>query len=333
MVRVLAFAAATLALALPAVADDSGDAMAATNKYRGEHGMAPLSESPSLFSRCMEHSKSMAARGSLYHTALGGGVMAENVAMRSSGDSAGTAMVSQWIDSPGHEENLRSDYPCGATALYESGGQVWGTQMFGECTDGDTAPAHVEEQPKPKHHDGAKPAEAPVEAKHYGDHQGDSPDEEKHYDNAETPNAKDYYNDAEADSPDGGHYYSEYYKLNERCMGAPGYPNVPYKPCEDGLVCVGMQTSGWGKFCVPPRYKSEHSEEYGETREIPTKYGGEENAATDYYGDPRGTHYPKKYTNEDPAAATTAPPDPVYYYKPKEEAKPTSVTTPCPKKS
>lgn len=114
----------------------SESAMDATNSYRQQNGLPALTYSAAFYQRCLAHSREMAAKGSLYHTNLGSGVMAENVAMRSSGGSAGTLMVQQWIDSPGHRANMVGNYKCGATALYEQGGSVWGTQMFGDCSDG-----------------------------------------------------------------------------------------------------------------------------------------------------------------------------------------------------
>jgi hypothetical protein len=171
------------------------------------------------------------------------------VAMRSAGGDAAGDMVRQWIGSSGHEKNMRGPYACGATALHESGGSVWGTQMFGSCSDGVDGHEPTVGEEAPQDH-------APAEGKDPDDY---APVENG--DRREAP-AQDSY-DAET-------YAGEYHGANERCQGAEGHPAVAWRPCAEALVCVSMPQMGYGKFCVAPRWEGDHDEEYGEERERPT---------------------------------------------------------------
>lgn len=113
----------------------SRTAMLETNRFRGNNGKQALSFSRLFYNRCKRHSREMASRNQLFHTSLGDGVRAENVAYRSSGGSVGKLMVQQWIDSPEHRRNMLGPYRCFATYIYISNGKAWGTQMFGTCND------------------------------------------------------------------------------------------------------------------------------------------------------------------------------------------------------
>lgn len=130
---VFVFAFLSVILTAYACEDCSTEAMDASNDFRVEMGDRPFRFSRVLYQRCLAHSQAMASSGVLFHSDLGDGVLAENVAMRSEGNDDGYKMTQQWIQSPGHRANLLGTYECFATALYRKNGKVWGTQMFGKC--------------------------------------------------------------------------------------------------------------------------------------------------------------------------------------------------------
>jgi hypothetical protein len=53
------------------------------------------------------------------------------------------------------------------------------------------------------------------------------------------------------------------YMTGERCMGAPGFPYIPYqKCCNEQDECVEDSSSGWGSFCKPSQAHAPVGAEY-----------------------------------------------------------------------
>ncbi|KAK1868578.1 hypothetical protein I4F81_011063 [Pyropia yezoensis] len=118
-------------------------AMAATNSFRAASGLPALAADGAMMANARAHSAVMARRGSIFHQPIGSlptlssgvSVMAENVAMGSSGiatgEAVGQAVFTQWKNSPGHRANMLR--AAGDTVMVvgihvDGAGAYWGTQ-------------------------------------------------------------------------------------------------------------------------------------------------------------------------------------------------------------
>ncbi|HSJ21948.1 MAG TPA: CAP domain-containing protein [Nocardioidaceae bacterium] len=109
----------------------------ATNAARANAGLRALSVNACLARLAQQHAERLAAEQTLYHQDLGTvsstcgtSTAGENVAMNHSGPSA---MVGQWLDSPGHRANLlNSDFTLIGIGTARAGDGAWyGVQVFG----------------------------------------------------------------------------------------------------------------------------------------------------------------------------------------------------------
>jgi len=109
-----------------------------TNAARADAGLPGLSVSSCLAGMAQQHADRLAAARSLHHQDLGGvmsscgmSTAGENVAMNYNGPSA---MVDQWLESPGHRANLLSNRfsLLGVGVAQASDGSWYGVQVFGD---------------------------------------------------------------------------------------------------------------------------------------------------------------------------------------------------------
>jgi uncharacterized protein YkwD len=109
----------------------------ATNTARANAGLRALSVNACLARTAQQHAERLAAAQTLYHQDLGTvssscgmSTAGENVAMNHSGPSA---MVGQWLDSPGHRANLlNSSFTLiGIGTARAADGAWYGVQVFG----------------------------------------------------------------------------------------------------------------------------------------------------------------------------------------------------------
>jgi uncharacterized protein YkwD len=109
----------------------------ATNAARANAGLRALSVNACLARLAQQHAERLAAEQTLYHqdlgtvsSACGTSTAGENVAMNHSGPSA---MVGQWLDSPGHRANLlNSGFTLIGIGTARAGDGAWyGVQVFG----------------------------------------------------------------------------------------------------------------------------------------------------------------------------------------------------------
>lgn len=109
-----------------------------TNAARVDAGLPGLSVSSCLAGMAQQHAERLAAARSLHHQDLGGvmsgcgmSTAGENVAMNYNGPSA---MVNQWLESPGHRANLLSNRfsLIGVGVAQASDGSWYGVQVFGD---------------------------------------------------------------------------------------------------------------------------------------------------------------------------------------------------------
>lgn len=144
LVGILAFllvCAATQALLCPdrhhGCNQEELDAMAETNKLARRHGRRTMNFNREMYKRCRVHVDQMLRQGRLFHSKIGGGVFAENVARRSKhGTERGRKMVAnQWYQSTGHRRNMLAGNACSVTCIRSYGGDLYGVQMFGRCTN------------------------------------------------------------------------------------------------------------------------------------------------------------------------------------------------------
>ena len=123
-----------------------GDVLEKTNSHRNAFGIGSLMRDPRLDQAAQDYARLMAQRNQLGHTVGGSqlgqridatgysrGWSAENVAYNYRGDDqAGEALVNQWINSSGHNENMLSyRYRDIGIGVYRaSNGRVYGCQVF-----------------------------------------------------------------------------------------------------------------------------------------------------------------------------------------------------------
>jgi uncharacterized protein YkwD len=109
----------------------------ATNAARSTAGLRALSVNACLTRLAQQHAERLAAEQTLYHqdlgsvsSACGTSTAGENVAMNHSGPSA---MVGQWLDSPGHRANLlNGGFTLIGIGTARAGDGAWyGVQVFG----------------------------------------------------------------------------------------------------------------------------------------------------------------------------------------------------------
>lgn len=108
-----------------------------TNAARAEAGLPALAENACLAKLAQQHAERLAAEDRLYHQDLQ--VVLGKCGLRTAGENAamnytGAAdMVDQWLDSPGHRENLlnRDFTLIGIGVAQAKSGAWYGVQVFG----------------------------------------------------------------------------------------------------------------------------------------------------------------------------------------------------------
>ncbi|MDH6137007.1 uncharacterized protein YkwD [Kitasatospora sp. MAA4] len=137
-----ALAAGTGHATAAASGDPSARVLALVNQDRRQVGCGPLTADRRLDALAQRHSDDMAARGFFAHTdpdgrspwdraraASIGYLGGENIAR---GQPTPEAVVSAWMDSPGHRANLLDcRFTTLGTGLHQGAGGPWWTQDFG----------------------------------------------------------------------------------------------------------------------------------------------------------------------------------------------------------
>ncbi len=139
------------------------------NAERANVGRSKLVVKSDLVSVARNHSKDMAADGTIYHNSnlkneVGGNwwALGENVGMGSNCESLHNA----FMDSPGHKANvLDKDYNQIGVGAEMDGGTIYVTMVFAGRPSASTAKPKPEAKPKPAAKPTPKPAAAPVKPK------------------------------------------------------------------------------------------------------------------------------------------------------------------------
>ena len=129
--------AAATVVGLPAPASAS---VSSINAARSSAGLEPLAEHGGLDGVAARHSREMADRGDIFHTASIGSVVGsvvpdwtragENVGV---GDSL-SAVNAEFLRSPTHRANIFGDYTLAGVGVFTGAdGQVWVTQVFAKA--------------------------------------------------------------------------------------------------------------------------------------------------------------------------------------------------------
>eukprot|EP00930_Biecheleria_cincta_P033874 TRINITY_DN23447_c0_g1_i1.p1 TRINITY_DN23447_c0_g1~~TRINITY_DN23447_c0_g1_i1.p1 ORF type:complete len:518 (+),score=80.34 TRINITY_DN23447_c0_g1_i1:113-1666(+) len=122
----------------------SRQALDGTNSYRASKGLAPCRWNEGIAQIAAEHAASMASGASPFsHDGFNSRVARFPVAQRGAGEnlalSSGVANVAEtavkgWIQSPGHEKNLRGNWNvCGIGTACSANGTFYTTQLFALC--------------------------------------------------------------------------------------------------------------------------------------------------------------------------------------------------------
>lgn len=135
-VGVVALAISLGAVATPAFADDSDNAviLAETNDARAANGLPPLEENAEMDAVAQAWAVHMSEDGSMHHNPdyasqipAGWTVAAENVAWNLDSDK----VVDAWLDSPGHKANIMADTTdVGIGYFVDADGETWSVQNF-----------------------------------------------------------------------------------------------------------------------------------------------------------------------------------------------------------
>lgn len=132
------------------------------NEFREAEGLDPLVLSDAMSTVAQDWTDSMAADGELVHNPdyteqlpEGWTAVAENIAMNSAtGVQSAEQMVEQWIESPGHRDNMMDDFTHVGIGFATVDGESYGTVNFGayaESPDGEaTTPEPDPTTPAPE---------------------------------------------------------------------------------------------------------------------------------------------------------------------------------------
>jgi uncharacterized protein YkwD len=104
-----------------------------TNRARSNHGVAKLSLDPQLSYVAKRHSRSMASKNTLYHTASLGSLVTRWKALGENVGYAGSVkkVHRAYMNSAGHKANiLKPGYRHLGVGVVKKGGRIWATVVF-----------------------------------------------------------------------------------------------------------------------------------------------------------------------------------------------------------
>lgn len=140
--------------ASPAAASEQSAIVTATNAERASAGLPALASNPGLDRVAQDWAQYMSDTGRMQHRPdLSDGVpegwtsLGENVA---SGYRDGEDVVTGWMNSPGHRENILGDFTdIGVGWVVDGSGTSWSVQVFGSYPDSGTGAPQADVDAEP----------------------------------------------------------------------------------------------------------------------------------------------------------------------------------------